>query len=59
MDAGDAQACQIYKGNDFDGVRQAYGWWYKPFNRTPVYLGTSVEEALATIEDIASTQELA
>ena len=59
MTAGEAQACKIYKGNDYDGQIQAYGWWYKPFNRSPGYLGTSVPEALDTIEDIESSRELA
>jgi len=57
MDTGDANACQVYKGWDYNGTIQAYGWYYKPFNRQPVYLGGSVGQALATIEDIAESRE--
>ena len=53
MDDGDANACQIYKGTDYDGAIQAYGWWYRPFNAQPVHLGKSISEALETIEAIA------
>ena len=47
----------VYKGVDYDGAVQAYGWWYKPFNRQPVYLGTSRLEAIAILEQIDSGQE--
>jgi hypothetical protein len=57
MDAGEANACQVYKGWDFGGIVQAYGWWYRPFNRPSVYLGKSVANALAVIKDIAESRE--
>ena len=57
MEPGDANACQVYKGTDYDGVWQGYGWWYKPFNRTPVYLGKSLAEALETIGQIEDSRE--
>jgi len=40
----------VYKGNDYDGVIQAFGWWYKPFNSTPIFLGKSLSEALEMLE---------
>ena len=57
MSDGEANACNVYKGYDYDGVRQASGWFYRPFNGTPVYLGKSVNEALDTIEAIADSRE--
>ena len=57
MDEGDANACQVYKGTDYDGAMQSTGWWYRPFNQQPVYLGTSVTEALDTIEQIADSRQ--
>ena len=57
MTEGEAEAAQVYKGNDYSGVIQAYGWWYRMFNRQPTYLGTSLSEALATIADIAESRE--
>ena len=51
------QTPRIYKGNDYDGVRQATGWWYQPFNASPVFLGSSKAEALATLDDIKSSWE--
>jgi len=57
MDAGDANACQVYRGTDYGQGIQATGWWYRPFNSTPVYLGKSAAQALATIEDIRASRE--
>jgi hypothetical protein len=59
MDAGDANACDVFKGHGYGGSMSAYGWWYVPFNSTPVYLGQSIPEALDTIEDIAAGRETA
>ena len=50
MEVEQANACQVYKGWDYDGVRVEYGWWYCPFNATPVYLGRNVDEALNHLE---------
>ena len=58
MSDGEANACHVYKGFDYDGVRQASGWFYRPFNGTPVYLGKNESEALDTIEAIASSREM-
>ena len=57
MSDGEANACYVYKGFDYDGVRQASGWFYRPFNGQPVYLGQSLSEALDTIEAIADSRE--
>jgi excisionase family DNA binding protein len=57
MDEGDANACDVYRGYDYDGSIEAMGWWYRPFNRQAVYLGKSLGEALSTIEDIESCRE--
>jgi len=56
MPAGEASACQVYKGWDYDGVRQSYGWWYRPFNRQAVYLGANVDGALDTIDAIRDSK---
>lgn len=56
-DEGEANACAVYKGTDYDGAFQATGWWVRPFNRQPIFLGKNKAEALAMIEDIASLQE--
>ena len=46
----------VYKGNADGGTIQAHGWWYKPFNRTPIFLGASLAEALEMLEDVATTE---
>ena len=50
MDGGEATACQIYRGWDYDGVIQVYGWWYRPFNQQPNYLGKNLSESIKSIE---------
>ena len=57
MDEGEANACRVYKCWDYDRAVQAYGWYYKLFNGQSMYLGKNVNEALETIEDIASSRE--
>ncbi len=42
----------VYKGNDYDGQIQAFGWWYKPFNSTPIFLGTSLAEVLEMLDQV-------
>jgi len=59
MTEGEANATQVYKGTDYNGVMQAYGWWYKMFNQQPTWLGQHEAAALATIADIAESRELA
>ena len=58
MSEDEANACQVYKGFDYDGVRQANGWFYRPFGENPMYLGKSESEALDTIEAIADSREM-
>lgn len=48
--SGFATACRIYKGWDYDGQTENYGWHYRPFGQTPVFLGRNATEALETIE---------
>ena len=48
----------VYKGNDYDGQIQAYGWWYKPFNSTPIFLGASLAEALEMLDQVAEGDRL-
>ena len=56
MEPADARACNVYKGVDYGGGLQDYGWWYRPFGQNAVWLGRSVKAALATIEDIAESR---
>ena len=44
----------IYKGTDYDGSIQATGWWYRPFGRTPFFLGKSKATALETLDQVAT-----
>jgi len=53
MSEGEANACRISKGFEYDGSQQRNGWHFTRFNSTPTYLGKSVTEALETIEQIA------
>ena len=57
MTEREAGACPVYKGTDYNGVIQAYGWWYKMFNQQPTWLGPDLATALATIADIAESRE--
>jgi hypothetical protein len=52
MTAGEATACNIYKGHGYTGSIEADGWFYVPFGRQPVYLGKNKAEAMETIEQI-------
>ena len=52
---GDNSA-NVYKGNDYDGTMQQYGYWYKPFGRSAHYLGRDETEALETLERIAESR---
>lgn len=47
----------VYRGTDYDGAIQATGWWYRPFNRTPIYLGASRNIALETLDNIESQDD--
>ena len=44
----------VYNGTDYDGSIQATGWWYRPFGRTPFYLGKSKQAALETLGQVAT-----
>jgi hypothetical protein len=50
MDEGKANACRIYKGQGFEG----HGWYVERFGSTPTFYGSSVAEAISTVEDIAA-----
>lgn len=50
MRPDEARACRIWKGYDT-------GWHYAPFGCTAQYLGSSVDEALETIEAIADSRD--
>jgi len=53
---GAANAAQVYKGTDYDGVNTQTGWFIKLFNSVPTFLGRSVKSALETLEDIAESR---
>lgn len=58
MDEGDAEACTIEKGWNYDsGIGTVYGWWYAEFGKTAIYLGSNISDALATISAIADDLE--
>ena len=50
MTEGEANACRINKGYEYDGSQQRKGWHVTKFNSTPTFLGRNVSEALETIE---------
>jgi len=56
MSEGEANACRIYKGSAYDGAVQRYGWYFERFNAQPTYLGNSLEDALAMIEQIGEAR---
>ena len=39
----------VYHGTDYDGSIQATGWWYRPFEQAPFFLGVSKVLALVTL----------
>ena len=57
MSEGEANACDIRKGYHYNGSTEQSGWYYKPFNRQPVSLGSNEVEALETIEQIKEERE--
>ena len=54
---GIVNAGQVYKGTDYDGVRQATGWWFCKFGSTPMFLGSSVAAAIEEIDNIIAGRE--
>jgi len=46
----------VYKGTDYDGVQQAFGWWYRPFGRNPIFLGASEAKALEMLGQVAESR---
>ena len=52
MTEGEANACRISNGYEYDGSQQRKGWHFTRFNSTPTFLGRNVSEALETIEQI-------
>jgi len=57
MDDGDANACAIRKGWDYDGTNTEYGWFYTQFGENATYLGRTVPDALEMIDIIAEGRE--
>jgi hypothetical protein len=49
---GDVAAGQVYKGTDYDGARYDTGWWFRPFNSHPLWLGLSKASAFEIIDQI-------
>ena len=52
METGEANAAAIWKGYDV-GTGQT-GWHFVKFGQTATFLGSNLDEALATIDDIAT-----
>ena len=52
---GDNSA-NVYKGTDYDGAMQLYGYWYHPFGRNPIFLSASELKALKMLEQIAESR---
>ena len=48
---GRVTASNIYRGFNYDGAIEATGWWVVPFNEQAIFLGTSIAEALDTIDN--------
>ena len=57
MSEGEANACDVRKGYHYNGSAEQNGWYYKPFNRQPVSLGSNEVEALETIDQIKEERE--
>ena len=55
MRPDEARACAVWKG--YDAAIGCPGWHYAPFGCTAQYLGSSVDEALETIEAIADSRD--
>lgn len=51
MPDSEANACRIWKGYDV-GTGET-GWHYQKFGQTATFVGANLNEALATIDDIA------
>lgn len=47
----------VYKGLDYYANGQYSGWWYRPFNTSPVWLGDNKNDALETLDQIEEYQE--
>lgn len=54
MPDNEANACNIWKGYDV-GTGET-GWHYQRFGQTATFIGANLDEALATIGDIAQEQ---
>lgn len=46
------QTPDVYCGTDYSGATQTTGWWYRPFGRTPFFLGVSKVLALVTLGQV-------
>lgn len=57
MSDGEANACQVFKGFANAGATEATGWHYRPLGEQPVYLGSTVAQALEAIREIGNSRE--
>jgi len=57
MDDGDANACAIRKGWDYNGANTEYGWFYTRFGENATYLGRNIPSALEEINLTAESRE--
>ena len=57
MTEGEANACRISNGYEYDGSQQRRGWHFTRFNSTPTFLGRNASEALETIEQIKDERD--
>lgn len=54
---GFVHAGDVYKGHDYDGAREADGWWFSSFEGYKIYLGGNLAEARETIDQIVANRE--
>ena len=57
MSEGEANACRIDNGYQYDGSQQRKGWHFTRFGGTPTFLGRNANEALETIEQIKDERD--
>ena len=55
MEDGQINAAQVFKGHAY--ATPGYGWMLVKFGENAQYLGATVAEALAAIEDIAAERK--
>lgn len=57
FEPGVVTAGQIYKGFDYDGIIEGTGWWFSFFNGSKIFLGSSLDAAIETVDQIAGGRE--